>query len=41
MREGRDGERGVGWGGVGGTDIDTWFIVKAIDPYTRKEVGGE
>ena len=22
------------------TDTDTWFIVKATDPYTRRELGG-
>ena len=22
------------------TDADTWFIVKATDPYTRRELGG-
>ena len=22
------------------TDTDTWFIVKATDPYTRLELGG-
>ena len=32
------GERWRERGGVGGIDIDTWFIVKAIDPYTRKEL---
>ena len=28
------------WGeGGGGIDTDTWFIVKDIDPYTRRSVG--